>query len=78
VHNRQNDRSWPSEAPGPSSIIEHRQNLQGVMVWGGICTSGKTPLVIINEGVKINKEYYQSQILEAVVLPWAEQHSDNQ
>jgi hypothetical protein len=36
------------------------------MVWGGICASGKTPLVIVNEGVKINKEYYQSKILEAV------------
>jgi hypothetical protein len=74
AHNRQNDRSWPVEAPGPSSVIEHRQNQQAVIVWDGIYASGKTPLVIVNEGVKINKDYYQSKILEAVVLPWAQQH----
>jgi hypothetical protein len=78
VHNCQNDRSWSAEAPGPSSIIKHHQNPQAVMVWGGICASGKKPLVIVNEGVKINKEYYQSKILEAVVLPWAQQHFGNQ
>ena len=25
------------------------------MVWAGICASGKTPLVFVNPGVKINK-----------------------
>jgi hypothetical protein len=78
AHNRQNDRSWSAEAPGLSSVIEHRQNPQVVMVWGGICTSGKTPPVIVNEGVKINKKYCQSKILEAVVLPWAQQQFGNQ
>jgi hypothetical protein len=78
AYNRQNDRSWSAEAPGPSSVIEHRQNPQTIIVWGRICTSSKTPLVIVNEGVKINKEYYQSKILEAVALPWAQQHFGNQ
>jgi inhibitor of nuclear factor kappa-B kinase subunit alpha len=78
AHNPQNDRSWSTEAPGPSSGIEHCQNPQAVMVWGGICTSSKTPLVIINKGLKINEEYYQSKILEAVVLSWAQQHFGNQ
>jgi inhibitor of nuclear factor kappa-B kinase subunit alpha len=78
AHNRQNDRSWSTEATGPLSVIKHCQNLHAVMIWGGICASGKPPLVIVNEGVKISKEYYQSKILEAVVLPWAQQHSSNQ
>jgi hypothetical protein len=52
AYNGQNDRNWPAEAPGPSSVIEHRQNPQAVMVWGGIWPSDKTPLVFVNEGVK--------------------------
>jgi hypothetical protein len=77
AHNCQNDRSWSAEAPGLSSVIEHCQNPQAIMVWGGICASGKTPLVIVNKGEKINKEYYQSKILEAVLLPWTQQHFAN-
>ena len=44
------------------------------MVWGGICASGKTPLVFVDQGVKINQEVYRRNILETVVLPWAKQH----
>ncbi|XP_076056360.1 uncharacterized protein LOC143034310 [Oratosquilla oratoria] len=35
------------------------------MVWGGIC---------VEQGVKINKDVYRRDILEAVVLPWTQQH----
>jgi len=74
VHNHQNDRIWSAEAPGTSAVVEHSQNPASVMVWGGICASGKTPLVFIDQGVKINQEVYRRDILEAVVLPWAQQH----
>lgn len=74
AHNRQNDRSWSAEAPSTSAIVEHRQNPQSVMVWGGICASGKTPLVFVDQGVKVNQEVYHRDILEVVVLPWAQQH----
>ncbi|GBO13993.1 hypothetical protein AVEN_102823-1 [Araneus ventricosus] len=47
------------------------------MVWGGICTSGKTPLVFVDEGVKMNHKVYRRDILEAVVLPWAKKHFGN-
>ena len=43
AHNHQNDKSWSAEAPGTSAIVEHLQNPQSVMIWGGICASGKTP-----------------------------------
>ena len=74
AYNHQNNRSWSAEAPGTSAIVEHRQNPQSVMVWGGICASGKTPLVSVDQGVKINQEVYRRNILETVVLPWAQQH----
>ena len=73
AHNHQNDRSWSAEAPGTSAIVEHRQNPQSVMVWGGICASGKTPLVFVDQGVKINQEVYRRDILKTVVLLWAQQ-----
>ena len=41
---------------------------------GGICASGKTPLVLLDQRVKINKEVYRRHILGAVVLPWAHEH----
>ena len=44
------------------------------MVWGGICASAKTPLVFVDQGVKINQEVYRRDILETMVLPWAQQH----
>lgn len=44
------------------------------MVWGGICATGKTLLVFIDQGVKIHQEMYRRDILETVVLPWAQQH----
>ena len=74
AHNHQNDKSWSAEAPGTSAIVEHRQNPQSVMVWGGICASSKTPLVFVDQGVKINQEAYRRDILETVVLPGAQQH----
>jgi inhibitor of nuclear factor kappa-B kinase subunit alpha len=77
AHNHQNDRIWSPEAPGTSAIVQHRQNPQSVMVWGGICANGKTPLVFVAQGVKINQEVYRRDILQAVVLPWAQQHFGN-
>lgn len=78
THNHQNDRIWSSKHPGNSGIIEHRQNPKYVMVWAGICASGKTPLVFVDEGVKINQEVYRLKILEAIVLPWAQKHFGEQ
>ena len=47
------------------------------MVWGGITSDGKTPLVFVDQGVKINKENYRQEILQAVVKPWAEKHFEH-
>ena len=52
------------------------QHPQSVMVWGRICATGKTPLIFVDESVKINAEVYRREILESVVLPWSLQHFD--
>ncbi|GFW94722.1 uncharacterized protein TNCV_4247621 [Trichonephila clavipes] len=77
VHNSQNDRMWCVDAPSTSSIVEHRQYPKSVMVWGGICASGKTPLVFVEKGVKINQKVYRRDIIEAVVLTWDQKHFGN-
>ncbi|XP_076249920.1 uncharacterized protein LOC143189100 [Rhynchophorus ferrugineus] len=54
-YNHQNDRSWYVKAAGTSAVVEHRQNPQFVMVWAGICSTSKTPLVLVHQWVKIKK-----------------------
>ncbi|GFU10185.1 uncharacterized protein TNCV_3449671 [Trichonephila clavipes] len=79
VHNSQNDRIWCVDAPNTSAIVQHRQYLKSVMVFARpeICASGKTPLVFMEEVVKINQKVYRRDIIEAVVLPWDKTHFGN-
>ncbi|KAL6735331.1 hypothetical protein Aduo_005781 [Ancylostoma duodenale] len=44
------------------------------MVWGGIISDGKTPLVFVDIGVKINKDIYLKSILDDVLKPWSTPH----
>ena len=77
-HNTQNDRSWSAEAPAPSSIVTHSHHPRLIMVWGGICATGKTPLIFVDVGVKVNQHVYLRDILEAVVLLWSNEHFGDQ
>ena len=78
AHNHQNDRSWRSEASGASVILKHRQNPKSVMVWGGICATGKTPLVFVFDRVNIDQNVYHRDILDPVVVPWARRNFGQQ
>ena len=69
-HNHQNDRIWAKNSPQSDKIVTH-SHPQSVMVWAGICASDKTPLVFVDPGVKINKNYYLQEILQSVLEPWA-------
>jgi hypothetical protein len=42
------------------------------MVWGTISRKGRLPLLFIDRGVKINAEYYKTEILERIFLPEAQ------
>lgn len=77
AHNSQNDRQVLPDGP------EHNQHKEfvsrshfpaSVMVWAGVTATGKTPLVFVEKGVKINAKVYQDTILKAVVDPWAKRH----
>ena len=44
------------------------------MVWGSVTKSGKNPLVFVEQGIKLNQENYQNDILVGSLLPWAKKH----
>lgn len=79
AHNPQNDRQLLKKHGRnyyTAKIITRRHFPASVMVWGGICASGKTPLVFIDKKVKINAAVYQEIILRNVLQPWVIKHFD--
>lgn len=81
AHNIQNDRVLvpsSSVANRRGRSISRTQKPAGLMVWAGVSTTGKTPLVFVQKGVKINADNYLQDILQAVVLPWARAHYSNE
>ena len=77
VYNSQNNRvparegkSIPPEIRTVKKIIKP----DSVMVWGAITSNGRSLLVIIEKGVKINKEVYIEEILKESLKTWAMNH----
>ena len=80
VHNTQNDRILAKNKKDialEDRAVFRRQKPQSVMVWAGVTTDGrKTPLIFIEEGVKVNKDVYLA-LLKDEVLPWLQsEYSD--
>lgn len=74
AYNSQNDRIWSLEAPTQEErIVSRKQKPKSVMIWAGVTHNGKTPLVFVDDNMKINKESYRA-ILETKLLPWAQEH----
>lgn len=72
--NTQNDRiisSNISAVPIETKSIFKRQKPASVMVWAGISERGRSPLIFVPEGVKINSQVYLDTILKEGLLPWA-------
>ncbi|CAO4377463.1 unnamed protein product [Caenorhabditis nigoni] len=66
------------DASDKGKTIHRTSHPASVMVFGAICSNGKCPLVSVDKGVKINKEYYVEEILEKHLLPWAQNHFSGQ
>ena len=71
---QKNNRVWASSSMTEGRIVTRRQNLQSVMVWAAVTATGRSPLLFVPTGVKLNSEQYISDILEGCLLSWAEQH----
>ena len=50
---------------------------QSVMVWAGISGLGKTKLVFVPKGVKINAKTYKKHVLESTVISRANKYAKN-
>nr|CAD2196183.1 unnamed protein product [Meloidogyne enterolobii] len=70
----QNYRIWTSESPLFDKLSTHSQHPQSVMVWAGICASVKKPLIFVDPGVKVNKDYYLREFFQRVVKPRFKSH----
>jgi len=80
VLNKQNDRVWAASKSSCDSKkfqASRRQGPPSVMVWAGITQDGRTPLVFVPDGCKINAETYRNLILEQGLKPWADSHFRN-
>ncbi|KIH47490.1 hypothetical protein ANCDUO_22450, partial [Ancylostoma duodenale] len=60
----------------PTKLVGLLRSLHvaSAMVWAGVSATGRTPLVFVEERVKINADVYVDQILEKHVLPWFSAH----
>lgn len=77
--NKQNDRILASSLPDTSNrTAERSAHPTSVMVWAGITSEHKTPLVFVDPGVKVDQKYYIEKILDVEVKPWALQTFKNQ
>uniref|UniRef100_A0A914EB77 Tc1-like transposase DDE domain-containing protein n=1 Tax=Acrobeloides nanus TaxID=290746 RepID=A0A914EB77_9BILA len=69
--NSQNDRIWAKEAPATEDrLVDHTQKHKSVIVWAAVSSRGKSPLVFVEEGVKIDRYVYIAMLREHL-LPWA-------
>lgn len=69
--NKQNDRIYSKSQPNVS--ISRTGHPKSVMVFAGITSDGKTPLIFLDQGIKMNSNNYIS-VLKKEVLPWAQKH----
>uniref|UniRef100_A0A914DYQ0 Uncharacterized protein n=1 Tax=Acrobeloides nanus TaxID=290746 RepID=A0A914DYQ0_9BILA len=55
-YNPQNDWLWANEAPDTEGrVVERVQKAESVMVWVAISARGKTPLVFVDQGTRIDR-----------------------
>ena len=66
--NQKNDRVWVSSSTTEGKIVTRRQNLQSVMMWAAVTAIGRSLLLFVPTGVKLNSERYISDILEGCLL----------
>lgn len=74
--NHQNDRvlsKGVQEIPKGVRKIKKTQKPASLMVWAAVSSKGRSPLIFVPNGVKINKEVYINQILEGGLIPWTDE-----
>uniref|UniRef100_A0A6P4F0R8 Uncharacterized protein LOC108045962 n=1 Tax=Drosophila rhopaloa TaxID=1041015 RepID=A0A6P4F0R8_DRORH len=50
------------------------ENPPQIMVWAAVTADGRSPIIFIEPGVKVNAQYYRESILKVALKPWADKH----
>lgn len=77
IVNKQNDRVYLKDRSsiGNEHLLAFRkQKPASLMVWAAITRNGRSPLVFVPEGCKINAQVYRELILEGALEPWTRKH----
>lgn len=75
--NKQNDRVYLTERSYENLNVRLATRTQApphVMVWAAVTADGRSPLVFLAAGVKVNAQVYRESVLEGALLPWARKH----
>ncbi|XP_033221244.1 uncharacterized protein LOC117175647 [Belonocnema kinseyi] len=67
--NSQNDRVYLSDHSYENlshQLATRRQHPQQIMVWAAVTVDGRSPIILIKPGVKVNAKYYRESILEVL------------
>jgi inhibitor of nuclear factor kappa-B kinase subunit alpha len=71
VLNKQNDRVYA--ASNPHASISRTSHPASVMVFAGITSDGKVPLIFVPQGVKVISKSYLD-VLKKELFPWIVQY----
>ena len=44
------------------------------MLWASVAKFGRSPLIFVKQGVKLNQKNYRNNILVGSLLPWTKEH----
>ena len=72
--NPQNDCVWSHDGEMGPRTVNWGKGAASVIVWAAITESGRSPLILVEQGVKLNQEKYRNDILVGSLLPWAKEH----
>lgn len=75
--NSQNDRVYLKGKSNENlqlRTVTRKQAPPYVMVWAAVTADGRSPLVFLDRGVKVNATVYREQVLEGALKPWADKH----
>lgn len=56
------------------ATVTRKQAPPFVMVWAAVTIDGRSPLVFLDCGVKIDAKIYRVNVLEGVLQPWSRKH----
>lgn len=72
--NKQNDQVYSKSRL--NSVVQRAGHLTSVMVFAGIMADGKTPLVFVPQGIKVNANNYL-EMFKSKFFPWNHSHFGN-